>query len=307
MIIPVFKLYGEAYDWSEFDGMHCETISIRSQAHNGEIKSHRHADLCQLLYLRKGRALIDIDGDKVTVTGPALQVVPKNTIHGFLFDQGTEGVVLTLSQTWLDEFQGVLGQHCDLLSHPQLLPLDGQLSHVEAIFSAILHEFNGDMLGRHVMQAALLQQLLVQLVRGHPSCTMRTRQKRHRNNAEVLAEFLALVEHHFHERWPIQKYADQLCMTTVHLNHICRQQTGLPPLSLLHQRIMLEAKRQLIYSNDTVNRIANNLGFEESSYFIRFFKRNAGETPYHFREEHHGGKSLTNFRPRLSSLGCNSF
>lgn len=51
--VPVFKLYGAPLEWPTPDLLHCESIPARSRLHDWEIKPHRHADLAQLLYVRR--------------------------------------------------------------------------------------------------------------------------------------------------------------------------------------------------------------------------------------------------------------
>ena len=68
--IPVFKLYGESLDWPTPDLLHCETISKRSREHQWEIKPHRHADLCQLLFVFKGQAELEIEGKRTQLPEP---------------------------------------------------------------------------------------------------------------------------------------------------------------------------------------------------------------------------------------------
>ncbi|MBV6271199.1 AraC family transcriptional regulator, partial [Pseudomonas aeruginosa] len=58
--VPVFKLYGAPLEWPTPDLLHCESIPARSRLHDWEIKPHRHADLAQLLYVRKGWAQLQV-------------------------------------------------------------------------------------------------------------------------------------------------------------------------------------------------------------------------------------------------------
>ena len=60
--VPVFKLYGDALEWPTPDLLHCESIPKRSRLHDWVIEPHRHPDLLQLLYLRSGWALIEVEG-----------------------------------------------------------------------------------------------------------------------------------------------------------------------------------------------------------------------------------------------------
>ena len=53
---------------------------------------------------------------------------------------------------------------------------------------------------------------------------------------------------------------------------------------MIHQRLLLEAKRQLVYTTQTIQQVSDDLGFSEPAYFSRFFKRFAGVSPRAFRE-----------------------
>ncbi len=73
-------------------------------------------------------------------------------------------------------------------------------------------------------------------------------------------------------------------MTSAHLNTLCRRLAGRSALQLLHERLLLEAKRQLTYTNMTIGQVADTLGFSEPAYFTRFFKRHTGFSPKAFRQ-----------------------
>lgn len=63
--VPVFKLYGAPLEWPTPDLLHCESIPARSRLHDWEIKPHRHADLAQLLYVRKGWAQLQVEASRL--------------------------------------------------------------------------------------------------------------------------------------------------------------------------------------------------------------------------------------------------
>ena len=99
----------------------------------------------------------------------------------------------------------------------------------------------------------------------------------------LLNRFRALVEHHFHEHWPISLYADELHVSTSTLNRLCREYVGASPKAIVQQRLMAEAKRRLEYTRQSIEGIAYTLGFKDQSYFSRFFKKLEGETAGHYR------------------------
>lgn len=68
--VPVFKLYGAPLEWPTPDLLHCESIPARSRLHDWEIKPHRHADLAQLLYVRKGWAQLGSRASRLASSSP---------------------------------------------------------------------------------------------------------------------------------------------------------------------------------------------------------------------------------------------
>lgn len=117
--IPVFKLYGESQDWPTPDLLHCETISKRSREHQWEIKPHRHADLCQLLFVFKGRAELEIEGQRTQLDEPAVQILPPLSVHGFRFSEDVEGYVVTLAAPLVTHLQGQLGHSVNILAQAE--------------------------------------------------------------------------------------------------------------------------------------------------------------------------------------------
>jgi AraC family transcriptional activator of pobA len=98
--------------------------------------------------------------------------------------------------------------------------------------------------------------------------------------------FRLLAESQFTQNHQAAFYARQLNMTENQLNKLCLKFTGFSTSDYLKQRILLEAKRLLYNSDQSVKEIAHALGFEDPSYFNRFFRKNTELTPGDFRKEH---------------------
>jgi AraC-like DNA-binding protein len=101
--------------------------------------------------------------------------------------------------------------------------------------------------------------------------------------SERLFRLSNLIEQHYREHRGIAFYADALDMTPKHLNNICRRYLGTTVADMLHDRLLLESKRLLSFSSLSVKEIAYDLGFEDASYFVRFFKRKTRITPMQLR------------------------
>lgn len=96
-------------------------------------------------------------------------------------------------------------------------------------------------------------------------------------------KFLEFLEENYKRKKKAGDYAKLLHVTPNHLNTLCRQSVKQTVTELIHDRIMLEAKRQLAYTDRGVKQIADDLGFKDYTYFLRLFKKKTGLTPDKFR------------------------
>ena len=220
--VPVFKLYGEQRGWPTPDLLHCESIHQRSSLYAWHIRVHQHAELVQLLYVHKGQAEIEIEGERRAVNGPCIQVVPSLCVHGFRFSPGTQGYVLSLAL-------------------PLLVWLNRQ---------------------------------------GAPTAILEDKSARKRS---VLRQFARLIESHYREHLSLAEYAQRLGVSTTYLNCLCREFHGTSALGVLHQRLLLEAKRSLQYTSMSITQVSDYLGFSDVTYFSRFFRKRGGMAPKEFK------------------------
>ena len=101
--------------------------------------------------------------------------------------------------------------------------------------------------------------------------------------AQLVGEFLSLVETHSRDRWQLPDYARALHVSAGHLRATCVRVTGASPVRLIHERLIREAKRRLIGSSLPIGAIALELGFEDAAYFSRFFHARSGVSPQQYR------------------------
>lgn len=100
---------------------------------------------------------------------------------------------------------------------------------------------------------------------------------------ELIVKFRKLINQHFQE-WKLPRYyAAELFVTPNYLNSVCNEITGRSANGLIKDRVVLEASRLLTHSHLTINQIAFNLGFEDNSYFSKYFKSKTKMTPLKFR------------------------
>jgi AraC-like DNA-binding protein len=162
----------------------------------------------------------------------------------------------------------------------ELLLTDADISAVEDIFHKIRTEAlqPGDWQQR--MLAAYLTVLLTYLSRLYTE-----QYKGNDTSVEklLLKKFQAMVDDSFYEFHEVSDYASMLHITAGHLSDVVKDQSGKPAIKHIHDRLVMEARRLLFHTNDSLKEIAFNLGFSDASYFNRFFKRETGETPAGYR------------------------
>lgn len=99
-------------------------------------------------------------------------------------------------------------------------------------------------------------------------------------------KFEGLVEVHFKEEKSPAEYASMLAMTAKHLNRITQAVTGKTATDVILDRVLLEAKKEMVLQRGSLNQIADALGYVDYAYFSRLFKNRTGENPSHFIERY---------------------
>lgn len=101
---------------------------------------------------------------------------------------------------------------------------------------------------------------------------------------QLFLQFRRLVEQEYTRLHTVQEYADQLNVAVRTLNKCVNECSHTSPLAFINKRILLEGKRLVRYSNMSFKEIAYELGYDDPSYFVKFFKRNTGNLPSEFRQ-----------------------
>ncbi|MCW3466400.1 helix-turn-helix domain-containing protein [Chitinophaga nivalis] len=99
----------------------------------------------------------------------------------------------------------------------------------------------------------------------------------------IIRKFNLLVEANFKSEHSVSFYAEQLCKSPKTLSNLFALFNHKTPSQVIQERITVEAKRLLYYTDKSIKHITYELGFEDVSYFSNFFKKNAGVSPSDFR------------------------
>jgi len=282
--VPIYKLYGENTVWPTPDMVHCESIAARSRLHNWQITPHRHNGLFQILFLEQGSARIQVDDARYEMDGGQILLVPQMCVHGFHFKHDAIGHVVTMAYELINRLTQQAGDGLLALTEPSIHSLgsDAESAHIRMAFSALDAEYRGQAPYRKLQIESLLAAILIWLARGASGHALGHGNEAGRA-AEHFAQFSRLIEQHFSEHRPVSWYAGQIGITAAHLNALCRQSAQRSALQLVHERMLLEAKRSLVYTSMTISVVSDVVGFSDPAYFTRFFKRETGMSPKEFR------------------------
>ncbi|MEF9480678.1 helix-turn-helix domain-containing protein [Chryseobacterium sp. 1B4] len=99
-------------------------------------------------------------------------------------------------------------------------------------------------------------------------------------------DFENLIEQHFTQQKSIAYYASLLGISSKHLNRIAQTVVQKTATDVITERVVLEAKRMLMYLDESLVEIAFRLGYEEYSYFVRVFRKSSGMTPTQFMRKY---------------------
>jgi len=292
-VIPRFFLYGEPPRDAGERFLHVETIADRSRVNDWRIQPHAHRDLHQLLVIFTGGGEMEAETRRQAFRAPALLIVPAGVVHGFSFSADTEGYVVTLADTLLRDLARDEGSFRSLFADANCTSLDEDPAHSRESAQEFVQEFAESLpkLRRELIWSApasaaaataRLTTLLVGAVRAlHRPAEVVSAAGNAR--AALVARWREKIESHLRRGLSVAQYAKMLNVTPARLRAACIEVTGKTPTRVLEERLLLEAKRNLTYTNMTIAQIAYYLGFTDPAYFSRFFSKLAGESPAAFR------------------------
>jgi AraC family transcriptional regulator, transcriptional activator of pobA len=284
--IPFYDLYGEAFIRQEPNLVHVEDIAYRSRGLGWEIAPHRHNRLSQVVVVFDNIWSVDLDDITHQLSGNWLVLIPAGVVHGFHFAPNTEGFVLSINDTLLSRSEsGETHPLADLVWQAQAVEFKDkqQRERFCTYINLLKHELNADELAQNMAVTQLVQLILLTILRQQRLQAMKVSNVS--RESTILLNFRALIEQHYSQHLAVKDYALHLHISVSKLNRLCQNLLNNSPKAIIHQRLVIEAKRRLIYTKQSVEEIAEVLGFSDPAYFSRFFKQMVGTTAGVFRQQ----------------------
>jgi AraC family transcriptional activator of pobA len=286
---PLFQVEDEPPQLQAPDFIHIDTIAARSAVHDWTIRAHRHRNLFQILLIERGGGEMTFEAAAIAFEAPCAILVPASVAHGFrLRPTETDGWVITFSEDvaeGLGKERGGALARLKALAAPPVVPLAEPQRERLGNFAAQLRDEG--VLARAGFQIAIRGLLALIAVEVARVAAARARPGGDEVAPDLAAATLGglrkLVEEHFCKERRLGFYAERLGLSVDRLNAHVRRAAGVTAGHLIRQRILTEAKRELVFTNRAIHDIAADLAFSDPSHFARFFRKQTGAAPHEFR------------------------
>lgn len=240
--------------------------------------SHRHYEI---FYFEKGNASHFIDFKEFEIKDNSFFLVSYNQIHYITAKPQTHnlGYAISIDKEVIHLLDTELISLFGSFLQSPVFNLDKN-PFFTILFQQIREELNGKKLKTNELVFNFLKILLTYVWR-----EQKTISDKPENKNTTYLTFMGLLENNFKTIKSVQEYALLLSVTEKQLNRVCKLSVNQTTLSIIHDRVNLEAKRKLFYSKNQVKDICFDLGFEDTSHFNNFFKKMNNKTPTEFRKE----------------------
>lgn len=277
-------LYGDDYGKYSSEYIFLELIATRSQTFDWKIKPHIHSNLFQVFIVQKGSLLFQESAYEHELEAPCIAIIPSTKLHGLVYSPDVEGNILTLSESIIEEIFKTSSpiwktfEEIRILNHFE----DKSFETIQQNLTNIEFELFSENAERFLMLRAYITEFFICLHR-------LTKQKEaNQNDSLTMTYFRKFQQSIKNSEYPksIPDFAEELNISSVHLNRICKAVSGKSAIELVQQNIINEAQKYLLHTSYSISEIAFLLKFEYPNYFAKIFKKNVGVSPIEFRKQY---------------------
>lgn len=286
--VPVFNIcnFQDYNNCMEFDNnFYIRPFNDHINVNQFIEKPHGH-DFYLILLITKGSGKHSIDYKEYNVEPGSIFIVSPGQVHCWDLASDTDGYVMFFKKEYflidfnhdklvkLPFFKSSYSVPCLKLENHEQVTLSN-------MFSNINNEYQNHLFNYHEMIRLYLNVLFLELSRIY------SKKDEHSiiYSYELiqLNRFETLVNKYFKEHKSLVFYADKMNISLKQLSYLCKKVIDKTPSEILLDRIILEAKRLVIHTDISISSIADELNYNDSSYFIRFFKKVCNVTPEQYR------------------------
>lgn len=249
-----------------------------------------YTDFFEIAIFTEGNGHVCIDTEKIDlVDGTFLFITPFQKRRWFVDRNQLKGYYIIFEKNFLAEFFTDplfvfrLQYFYNIQAKPYYrssLPIFPQNQN---LLQEIIHELQNYQKDSPHLLRSILYYLLIKMNRAY--CQFH-QLKNDTQRSNYAYRFKKDLEKNIRQKQQVNEYARLLGISRVSLNKIAKGQFGLTATEIIKDRLIVEIKKELLYTSDSISEIAYKLNFSEANNLTRLFKSKTGTTPFNFRQEH---------------------
>ena len=256
---------------SAFDAIKIEPFDTNKRY----TKPHRHNKYLELVYFQKGQGFHYMDEKCHAITPPTFFFIWKEQVHHWEINTMPEGYVIIIKEEFLEKsFDKSLALLLTKLHDLQVTKVPEDAS-IDALFEILCREKKINSPVQKEILEGSLKALLAKIISYSEGAI--------NQSVDLVTKFTELLEDQ--PKNNVGFYAKCLNTTAQNLNSLCKKRLSKTASEVIASHMIQETKRLLLYTDLSVAEISFNLDFKDASHFIKYFKRQVGQTPLQFKKE----------------------
>jgi AraC-like DNA-binding protein len=268
-------------------------LDVYLKEHFGDTtKPHIHS-FYQIIWFKKGTGKHFVDFKAYDVVENSLFFIAKNQVHYFDENTNYQGILIHFNESFLVQndsevdfflkynlFNSPYQEPSCCVNYSNNLFLDEYINLIKKELE------NENQFGEEELLRSYLKAFLIQVQRRknyfeniNEDSSVKINEKRIQ-----LLKFANLIEENYTKGLNVSDYAQMMHVSNRTLSELVNKNLNKTPLQMIQERIVLEAQRLLLHSNLNINEIGYRLGFDDPSYFVKYFKKNTKLSPSEFRK-----------------------
>lgn len=239
---------------------------------------HKHNNYFEIVYLSKGSGCHFIDQSKFTIAPPVIFFIRQEQVHYWELDSEPDGYVVIIKKAFVEKSLDNELKSLFTKSSSQCCLQIPDNNTIEKLLELLTEENKAGGENTFQITEGLLKSLLAKVLEVSKPVINKTEVK-----SDLYQSFIQLLSVNNGLKNKVNFYAEKLNTSPQNLNAACRKAVNQSVSEILSGFILSEAKRLLIYTNNTISEIAFALKFSDPSHFVKYFKKFVGLTPQSFR------------------------
>lgn len=260
-----------------------ELFSRIQEDPNHDPKRPHRLDFFALLIVTEGTGTHQVDLKKYALRKGSVVKIAKNQVHAFQDDLNYQGYLVVFTEEFVLKYfsRSSIEFLSHLYNYHLSLPLVEKSSYNESfLFDSLAALKSENQYAQMDILAKLLELYLLRLDQQTQGAFTRIIKNEFH---QIFTNFKNLVEKNYTETRNVKDYADWLHISPKHLNHVVREVTLNTAKTFIDQYVILEIKRSILSTDNSLKEVAFSTGFEEVTNFTKFFKKHTGLSPKEFK------------------------